>query len=1375
MYILANALAGGIGGYYTNDYAVKMIFRKYWGMGGVIIDTRPEFIANMSKLVERDVLNVHTLVPALKNEPSKLVLFRLLADFWQGMRADAQQDTLGQVPGIDRSLARLLDFHKNYAQGPLGNTLAALLRDINLSDVLKGGQCQYLATTLYKLGLAELDKSAVISNSLLEYQKCYAQRPITDFIPAEFFEKVADNLRDALEDMPRTLKADEVELQLSAVIEQTYVELECDSLLDAFEESLKEKSLFELLGYERVQGIGRELLQKLVKTLQSEAGQQLLEKLSVALFAELKRVDISMYKFLNDGLRKKLDAYLQRVLPSLMQHLLVWVQANKTELDSLINKAVEQVLNEDDDLLGLKNEAKKLLKDLFIGDVAAKYELIAKITDCIKAGADPHKAAHELSEYIILQLKKRRVGELLTSLEEIGVIRSEDGGRLLLTVLEKYLPQFNLQGLDTLFSRKVGEFINIKLHTYFAEYFKEHLKVHLRDELLCAPHSAEYIKLELRDRLHSLSEQKLAYFLDAEAAATLGLHLQQAANNHLQAQAEEFSAHLAENISGSLQGKRLDWAINDEMQQKIKSYIAEQSFDKLQQLLEMYKTKKLVAIYNILSSKMDAEQLSAFLGTMLTGSLDKFLKGKVEQAVADNLQQLSNEELQSLTEKFMGSELQPLSRLGGGMGASIAGVAAAAGLNTLSPNLALNVLASGTMFATIGWLTNVAAIQMLFRPYHAYKIAAWRIPFTPGIIPRQKPRFAGAMGEFIDQKLFVQEHAVRDFLNKQDAARASLLELVYSNDYAHLQGVLQAQQGQLSRWSLNFISNNIHSGREYVQGVLQDEFSRLPLGVLEHDWLSRALTERKPQLFAYAEEFLNNKLGAQVSSQTALGEAIPTGMKLHLRRGVDNMLTAEINVLLEQLQDEHRFSSLLDRYSSNFDSFVQTPVVQMLDVERTIQLKHACGSFVLEKIQTESSCQNFYSWLNECLERELQGDKTLGEVMDGALLQLTRASSEHILTAILERGLNVLSSQRESIKQEFHRQFMESAGLLLKTANMILDIDATIYQSIDRVIDVELKQFAERKKSELQELVLNFVDNKLSDVRISELGIALSYRQVFELVKRTLQSPHTANAINYLVDSLIGALLALNVKQLLQVSNFRSLQNIYQSFWPEIRILRYQLANNIHARQAILVTRAGNLLERVFMDSIYQLPLSRVLFGVNKELLLHAGKRLLTELQQGEIFNAQLDQYVKGLEYELRFQSLDKLLDIKLLSHDLLDCISDSMNSPQLQTVLRGSIHEFYGQLIKNIPTIFKDSTKSYFLKPAVSSFVGAMSEHFADLLRAMDIRAVAVQQLEAMPAAKIKQMFDSFAATYFRRIERYGLIAGLLGLLTVPLLALLK
>lgn len=1375
VYILANALAGGIGGYYTNDYAVKMIFRKYWGMGGIIIDTRPQFIANMSKLVERDVLNVNTLAPALGNERSKEVLSNLLTDFWLSMQADAQDMTLGQVAGIDRSTDRLLGFYKTYSQGALSDILSVLLRDIKLKEVLQPKQCEFLATALYNFGLTELVRSSVVRNTLCDYQQQFAQRPITDFLPVEFFEQLADNLADSMEQLPRHIKTEDVEDYLETVVEQTYMDLACDSLLDEFENSLKDKSLFELLGYEQVQGISREFLNNFLAVLQSEQGRMLLDNLAIALFAELKQLNASLYSLLNDGMRKKLDIYLRDTLPWFMERLLTWVELNKPELEGLINNAVEQVLAEDDDLLGLKSEAKKLLKDVFIGDVAAKYELVGKIVGYIQSGADPNKAASELSEYIIWQLKRRKVGDLLTSMEELGLIKANDGGRILLSVLQDYLPGFDLQGLDSLFMRKAGEFVDISLSTYFAQYFKQALKNHLRDEFICAPHSAEYIRLELKDKLRSLSEQKLGYFADAVAAKSLGEQLQVTVTDYLQSHTTELSKQLADNVQLHLQDKRLDWAINSDMQQKLKTYMAEQSFDKLRSVLEEYKTKKLVEIYNILGSKLSPEQLSSFLGMMLTGNLDDFLKGKVEKAVADNLQGLSNEELQTLTENFMGTELQPLSRLGGGMGAGIGGLAAAAGLGTLSSNLAINVVASGMMFAGIGWLTNVIAIQMIFKPYQPREIFGCRVPFTPGIIPRQKPRFAVAMGDFIDQKLFVQERAVADFLGKQEQARDSLLELAYRDDYAWLYNLLRAQHERLSNMALDSIQRNLSEVQDNISAVLQDEFSRLPIGVLDYTWLNQVLATRSSDLFDYGESFLQSKVHSLLYSQTALGATLPEGLKLALRRGVDNMLAAELNVWLERLQDEQQFGMLLDRYSNNFDSFVQRPIGEMLGVERSVQFKHAVHRFALEKLQSEESCKVFYNWLNERLENELQADRTLGEVLNGSLLRLIQSSSGQILTALVERALDSFSAKRENIKQEFHRQFMDSAGLLLRAANMILDIDATIYRTIDRMIDVELKEFAGRKNAELQEIITDFVNHQLSGVRISELGFALNYRQVMELAGKMLQSTHTANALSMALDSLLEAMLSLNIKHLLRISNFRSWQNIYQRFWPEIRVLRYQLANNIHSCHDLLVKRAGNLVEFIFMGSIYHAPTSKVLHGIKEDLLLSAGKRLLDELQHSEVFSRNLESYVKGLEHELRFKSLDQLLDVSLLSRDLLGCLAASIQRKQVRELLLASIHEFIGQLIKNSNEIIKDSTKNYFLKGAITSFVAAMVVHFEDLLKALDIKKVAVQQIEGMSAKNLKLMFDSFAAPYFRRIERYGLIAGLLALVTVPLLAWLK
>ena len=42
----------------------------------------------------------------------------------------------------------------------------------------------------------------------------------------------------------------------------------------------------------------------------------------------------------------------------------------------------------------------------------------------------------------------------------------------------------------------------------------------------------------------------------------------------------------------------------------------------------------------------------------------------------------------------------------------------------------------------IGLITNGIAIRMLFRPLKAIKVWGLTLPFTPGLIPKEKPRIA---------------------------------------------------------------------------------------------------------------------------------------------------------------------------------------------------------------------------------------------------------------------------------------------------------------------------------------------------------------------------------------------------------------------------------------------------------------------------------------------------------------------------------------------------------------------------------------------------------------------------------------------------------
>lgn len=59
--------------------------------------------------------------------------------------------------------------------------------------------------------------------------------------------------------------------------------------------------------------------------------------------------------------------------------------------------------------------------------------------------------------------------------------------------------------------------------------------------------------------------------------------------------------------------------------------------------------------------------------------------------------------------------------------------------------------------AIIGYFTNWLAIKMLFRPYTTIKVAGLRVPFTPGILPRERERLAQSLGETVAQELLTPQ------------------------------------------------------------------------------------------------------------------------------------------------------------------------------------------------------------------------------------------------------------------------------------------------------------------------------------------------------------------------------------------------------------------------------------------------------------------------------------------------------------------------------------------------------------------------------------------------------------------------------------------
>ena len=69
--------------------------------------------------------------------------------------------------------------------------------------------------------------------------------------------------------------------------------------------------------------------------------------------------------------------------------------------------------------------------------------------------------------------------------------------------------------------------------------------------------------------------------------------------------------------------------------------------------------------------------------------------------------------------------------------------------------------------AAIGYITNWIAVKMLFRPLYPKYIGKWRLPFTPGIIPRRKDALAKAIGRAVGEELLTKEDIQKAFCGEE--------------------------------------------------------------------------------------------------------------------------------------------------------------------------------------------------------------------------------------------------------------------------------------------------------------------------------------------------------------------------------------------------------------------------------------------------------------------------------------------------------------------------------------------------------------------------------------------------------------------------------
>ncbi|MDF2879079.1 MAG: hypothetical protein K0S30_2175, partial [Clostridia bacterium] len=93
----------------------------------------------------------------------------------------------------------------------------------------------------------------------------------------------------------------------------------------------------------------------------------------------------------------------------------------------------------------------------------------------------------------------------------------------------------------------------------------------------------------------------------------------------------------------------------------------------------------------------------------------------------------------------------------------------------------LDFLIGPAVGGIIGYITNGIAIKMLFRPLKPIYLGGMRLPFTPGIIPKEKGRMARSIGRVVG----------KDLINDEVLAKVLLQENIFRHIDERIESILK--------------------------------------------------------------------------------------------------------------------------------------------------------------------------------------------------------------------------------------------------------------------------------------------------------------------------------------------------------------------------------------------------------------------------------------------------------------------------------------------------------------------------------------------------------------------------------------------------------
>lgn len=333
-------------------------------------------------------------------------------------------------------------------------------------------------------------------------------------------------------------------------------------------------------------------------------------------------------------------------------------------------------------------------------------------------------------------------------------------------------------------------------------------------------------------------------------------------------------------------------------------------------------------------------------------------------------------------------------------------------------NFLVTLLFMAVIGAAIGGVTNHLAIKMLFRPHEAIYIKNWRVPFTPGLIPKRRDELAKQLGLTVVNYLLTPETFRKKFFSKdiqdkvEQFVQTKVEETIFTNDktiqdwltlagFSNMPATIEQKVEAIVEGQFESVKNTLStkSIRTLLSADIQNAIdAKIPVAVghiLEKGEDYFLSPEGEMTIKAMIDDFL--------SSKGSLG-----GM-INMFLGDSSSLVAKVQRELVKFMQAPGTSALLTKiFTQEWEKLKERPAMDFLQDIRFEPILLKLQTYVKEQLAVEERLNHPIShyWP--------EGNSWMKETIIPQVIEKAFVKAEDKLEDVLER-LNLQEVVREQV------------------------------------------------------------------------------------------------------------------------------------------------------------------------------------------------------------------------------------------------------------------------------------------------------------------------------------------------------------------------